>query len=79
MEVVTWNQLGIHERGVVVYNVEGYWDGLMKWIGNSVEKGFVAENNQGIVVAKDNAEDCVKALKEYTCTKGRFQLEWGNE
>lgn len=24
MEVVTWNQLGIHARGVVVYNVEGY-------------------------------------------------------
>lgn len=25
MEVVTWNQLGIHNRGVVVLNVEGYW------------------------------------------------------
>lgn len=24
MEVTTWNQLGIHGRGVVVFNVEGY-------------------------------------------------------
>ncbi|KAI7269843.1 general substrate transporter, partial [Hortaea werneckii] len=32
MEVVTWNQLGIHGMPVVVYNVEGYWDGLMQWV-----------------------------------------------
>lgn len=79
MEVVTWNQLGIHERGVVVYNVGDYWDGLMKWVANSVEKGFVGESNQGIIISKNTAEGCVEALKKYTCTKGRFKLEWGNE
>jgi len=79
MEVITWNQLGIHERGVVVYNVDSYWKGLMDWVANTVEKGFVAENNEGILIAKDNAEDCVQALKDYTCVKGRFKLEWGNE
>jgi uncharacterized protein (TIGR00730 family) len=25
MEVTTWNQLGLHDRPVVVFNVEGYW------------------------------------------------------
>ena len=30
MEIATWNQLGIHGRGVCVFNVEGYWDGLLK-------------------------------------------------
>jgi len=79
MEMVTWNQLGIHERGVVVYNVDGYWSGLMDWVRNSVEKGFVGESNAGIIISKDNAEDCVKALADYVCTKGRFKLEWGNE
>lgn len=79
MEVVTWNQLGIHERGVAVYNVDGYWDGLMSWINKSVDEGFVGESNMGIIISKDNAEDCIKALAEYTCTKGRFKLEWGNE
>jgi len=79
MEVATWNQLGIHERGVVVYNVDGYWSGLMDWVANSVEKGFVGESNQGIIISKDNAEDCVKALADYVCTKGRFKLQWGNE
>lgn len=79
MEVVTWNQLGIHNRGVVVLNVEGYWDGLMSWIKNSVAAGFVGEGNKGIVVDAKTAEEAVKALREYKLTVGRFKLEWGNE
>ncbi|KAB8291597.1 hypothetical protein EYC80_006397 [Monilinia laxa] len=79
MEVVTWNQLGIHNRGVVVLNVEGYWDGLMAWIKNSVEAGFVGEGNKGIVVDAKTAEEAVKALRDYKLTVGRFKLEWGNE
>lgn len=79
MEVVTWNQLGIHNRGVVVLNVDGYWDGLMQWIKNSVEAGFVGQSNKSIVVDVKTAEEAVQALKDYKLTEGRFKLEWGNE
>jgi uncharacterized protein (TIGR00730 family) len=79
MEVVTWNQLGIHARGVVVFNVEGYWDGLLQWVDKSVDAGFVQEGNKGIIVSAKTAEDCVAALGGYKNTEGRFKLEWGNE
>lgn len=26
MEVVSWRMLGVHDCGVVLYNVEGFWD-----------------------------------------------------
>jgi predicted Rossmann-fold nucleotide-binding protein len=79
MEVVTWNQLGIHNRGVVVFNAEGYWDGLLNWVKKSVEAGFVGEGNKDIIRAEKTAEDVVRALREYKVAKGRFKLEWGNE
>ena len=79
MEVVTWNQLGIHNRGVVVLNVEGYWDGLMKWVKNSVEAGFVGASNQGIIREARTAEEAISELKGYRNCEGRFKLEWGNE
>jgi uncharacterized protein (TIGR00730 family) len=79
MEVVTWNQLGIHNRGVVVLNVEGYWDGLMKWVGDSVEAGFVGVSNRGIIKEAKSAEEAVSELKNYRVSEGRFKLEWGNE
>lgn len=79
MEVVTWNQLGIHNRGVVVLNVEGYWDGLMMWVRDSVEAGFVGEGNRGIIHEAKTGEEAVRRLREYRVAGGRFKLEWGNE
>ena len=79
MEVVTWNQLGIHGSGVVVLNVDGYWDGLLDWVNGSVEAGFVQEGNANIIVEAKSGEEAVKALREYKVSEGRFKLEWGNE
>lgn len=79
MEVVTWNQLGIHNRGVVAFNVEGYWDGLLKWVEGSVDAGFVQQSNKGIIVSADTADEAVEALASYRNTEGKYKLEWGNE
>jgi uncharacterized protein (TIGR00730 family) len=79
MEVVTWNQLGIHGSGVVVLNVDGYWDGLLNWVKGSVDAGFVQEGNANIIVEAKSAEEAVSALLEYKVSEGRFKLEWGNE
>ena len=79
MEIVTWNQLGIHARGIVAYNVEGYWDGLLQWVRNAVSSGFVAQNNAGIIVEASTSEDVVAALKDYQNAEGRFKLDWGQK
>lgn len=76
MEVVTWNQLGIHARGVVVYNVEGYYDGLLNWVKTAVKSGFVSEGNSGIMVEAKTGEEVVARLKGYTNAEGRFKLDW---
>ena len=79
MEVTTWNQLGIHSRGICVYNVEGYYDGLMAWIRTAVQAGFVAENNSRIVVEAKTGQGVVKALEGYEVAEGRFKLDWTNQ
>ncbi|KAH6684724.1 hypothetical protein B0J14DRAFT_573449 [Halenospora varia] len=79
MEVVTWNQLGIHNRGVVVLNIEGYWDGLLAWVRGAVESGFVGEANKNIMGEAKSAEEAVELLRGYQVSVGRFKLEWGNE
>ncbi|KAK4633041.1 Bifunctional cytokinin biosynthesis protein [Fulvia fulva] len=77
MEVVTWNQLGIHARGVVIYNVEGYYDGLLSWVRNAVQSGFVSEGNRGIMVEARTGEEVVAKLTGYKTAEGRFKLKWG--
>jgi uncharacterized protein (TIGR00730 family) len=79
MEVTTWNQLGIHSMPVIVFNVDGYWDGLLTWVKNAVSSGFIAPTNAGILVEALDAEEVLTWLKEYENAEGRFNLTWDQQ
>lgn len=79
MEVITWNQLGIHNKGVVMFNVEGYYDRLIQWVKTAVSAGFIAPGNAGILVEALDAEEVVRELKEYTVAEGRYRLNWSQK
>jgi uncharacterized protein (TIGR00730 family) len=76
MEMVTWNQLGIHRCPIVLVNVDGYWDGLLQWVKNSVEEGFVGEKNADILVEVKSVDHVVEALRSYRVSEARYQLDW---
>jgi hypothetical protein len=40
-EVVTWNQLSIHDKPVGLLDVEGYWASLLSFVDQGVVEGFV--------------------------------------
>lgn len=44
LEILTWVQLGIHDKPVGVVNVEGYFDPLLKLLANAVGEGFLARD-----------------------------------
>ncbi|MCJ1453263.1 hypothetical protein MMC28_003609 [Mycoblastus sanguinarius] len=70
MEMVTWNQLGLHERGICVYNVDGFWDGVLSWMDHAIEAGFVREEGRKLFAAKETAEECVQYLRVYKAERG---------
>lgn len=39
-EVLTWRQLGLHNKPVYLLNVNGYWDPLIALLDHMVEQGF---------------------------------------
>ena len=41
LEVITWAQLGIHQKPVGVLDVDGYWAGLLALLRHAVQEGFV--------------------------------------
>jgi len=40
-EILTWKQMGLHDRPIVILNVEGYWNNLLDLIRHAVSAGFV--------------------------------------
>ncbi|RAK79315.1 LOG family protein [Aspergillus fijiensis CBS 313.89] len=79
MEVTTWNQLGIHKAGVVLLNINGYWDGVLQWVQAAVQQGFVSRENAGILAEATRAEDVLRMLREYRISSDRMALDWGQE
>lgn len=79
MEMVTWNQLGIHKLPIVLVNINGYWDGLLNWVRNSIDEGFVGQGNANIIMEVKRPEDVVEALQSYRVAKGRFNLDWSTK
>ncbi|KAI5297761.1 hypothetical protein KEM55_004271 [Ascosphaera atra] len=78
MEMTTWNQLGIHKRGIVLLNVEGYWDGLLAWLDKAVEAQFISAPNKQILATVDDVNLAVEALENYRLAEGRLVLDWTN-
>jgi uncharacterized protein (TIGR00730 family) len=39
-EVLTWRQLGLHEKPVYLLNVKGFWDPLLALLDHIIDEGF---------------------------------------
>jgi len=40
-EVLTWAQLGLHQKPCGLLNVEGYFDRLLAFLGHAIDEGFL--------------------------------------
>lgn len=48
-EVLTWRQLGLHEKPILLLNCEGYWDALLAMIDRIIAEGFADASLRGFV------------------------------
>jgi len=48
-EVLTWRQLGLHDKPVFLLNTAGYWDPLMGLIDHVIDQGFADASLKGYV------------------------------
>jgi uncharacterized protein (TIGR00730 family) len=53
-EVLTWRQLGLHEKPVFLFNVEGYWAPLLALLDHMIAEGFAAASLRDFVTVVDD-------------------------
>ncbi|KAL4297686.1 hypothetical protein GQ457_12G029780 [Hibiscus cannabinus] len=81
LEVITWAQLGIHDKPVGLLNVDGYYNSLLSFIDKAVEEGFISPNARHILVSAPTAQALVKSMEEYEAQHERVasKLSWEME
>jgi uncharacterized protein (TIGR00730 family) len=53
-EILTWLQLGIHQKPCGVLNVEGYYDALLEMFDHATRERFVRPEHRALVIADQN-------------------------
>jgi len=62
-EVLTWRQLGLHEKPIYILNTNGYWDPLMQLMNHVVAHGFAAKSLLDYLDVVADADAALTALK----------------
>jgi uncharacterized protein (TIGR00730 family) len=66
IEVYTWSQLGIHDKGCGVLNVRGYYDGLAAFLDHAVGEGFLRPQHRAVLTVAEDPAELLDALATYT-------------
>jgi len=51
-EVMTWAQLGFHDKPIGVLNVDGYYDALLAFLQHTVQQGFLRPQHEGLLMVE---------------------------
>jgi uncharacterized protein (TIGR00730 family) len=55
-EVLTWAQLGLHRKPILLLNTAGYWTPLVRLIEHVVDQGFAEPSLRDLVTVVDTPE-----------------------
>uniref|UniRef100_A0A1D1Z8G4 Cytokinin riboside 5'-monophosphate phosphoribohydrolase n=1 Tax=Anthurium amnicola TaxID=1678845 RepID=A0A1D1Z8G4_9ARAE len=66
LEMITWSQLGIHNKPVGLLNVDGYYNSLLALFDNGVEEGFIKPTARHILVSAPTAKELLIKMEQYT-------------
>lgn len=61
-EVITWHQIGIHEKPVIIYNYKGYWDHLVTLLEHMVVMGFAKPETRRFYTVVNTKEELYSLL-----------------
>ncbi|CAM0136119.1 unnamed protein product [Umbelopsis sp. WA50703] len=78
LEVITWSQLNIHSKPILLLNTKGYYDLFKQWIDRCTEEKFISGDNKNIFVMCDTVDEIENALHSYDPPNSRYGLDWTN-
>ena len=72
-EMLTWAQLGLHRKPIALLNVDHFYDALIALVQTMVDKGFLKETNQKMLLVGDDIDDVLHQMDSYVApTVGKW-------
>ncbi len=65
-EVLTWLQLGLHNKPISLLNINGFYDFLLKQMDVMVENRFLKPANRKLVLSSNNPHKLITLMQNFT-------------
>lgn len=63
-EILTWKQLNLHAKPVILVNTAGYWDGLLAFCRTMQDAGFIRDRHLQMFSVVDSAAQALQAAQD---------------
>ena len=63
LEIATWGQLNQHQKPMIIYNVNRFYDPLIAQLDHAVEEGFLPPQHRAKVIICDTLEQISSVIK----------------
>ena len=70
-EILTWAQLGFHDKPCGLLNINGYYDGLIGFLENAFEQQFVSELYRPMLITSNEPASLLDQFASYQAPKVR--------
>lgn len=77
-EMLTWGQLGLHDKPVGILNINGFFDPILAAMDRMVEDGFLKDVNRDMVLVSQQVEELLERMRAYRPPKVRKWIMDGN-
>jgi uncharacterized protein (TIGR00730 family) len=64
-EMITWAQLGLHQKPIGILNVGGFYDPLLSMLKKMVDKGFLKQENLDMLLIDRTVEGLLFQMEQY--------------
>jgi len=61
-ELITWRQLGLHDKPCFILNINGFWSQLEALIAHQIDQGFVPADNRDYFKIFDTVPEVLAAI-----------------
>ena len=73
-EAITWRQLRLHDKPIVILNQNGYWDPLLTLLETIVTKGFAAAKTRALYDVAADAPEALSLIEKALASPPPFPL-----
>lgn len=75
-EILTWKQLGLHQKPIIIADIDGYWHHLTELIDHMIAESYAKEENRALFQVIDSIDELLPALSAMPAFDSNVEAKW---